>query len=147
MKTIIYSLLTVVLLLPLSVHAQQTIRVQLIGTWVFDYNASFAKMDSKVKAKFDTFSQEHRSRIESAYRGRKININSDGSYSQVLADGTQFIGTWVLNTNNQTLEITNLRGNMREQKIKELTHNALILKPKGIGNAQIIFTELHYTKL
>lgn len=147
MKTIIYSLLIGVLLLPLSVHAQQTIRVQLIGTWVFDYNASFAKMESKVKAKFDAISQERRSRIENAYRGRKININSDGSYLQVLADGRQIIGTWVLNSKNQTLEITNLRGQMQEQKIKELTHTALTLKPKGIGKGQMILTELHYTKL
>lgn len=147
MKTIIYSLLLLILLLPLSVHAQQTNRRQLIGTWVFDYTTSFANMNSKLKEKFDTFPQEHRSQIESAYRGRKININSDGSYSQLLSNGKQIVGKWVLNSKNQTIEITDSQGRVREQKIKELTQTSLVLKPKGIDKAQMIFAEQHFTKL
>jgi Lipocalin-like domain len=147
MKTIIYSLLLVAFLAPFSGNAQQAEKEKLLGSWVFDYNASFEKMEPTVKAELDTISQERRSRIENVYRGRKITITSDGSYLQQLSNGHQFKGTWVLNSKNQTLEITDTAGRTQEQKITELTSTTLILKPKGISHGQMIVKELHFTKL
>ena len=147
MKTIIYSLLLVALLAPLSGKAQQAEKEKLISSWVFDHNAYFEKMEPSVKAELDTISQERRSRIENVYRGRKITINSDGSYLQQLSNGHQFKSTWVLNSKNQTLEITDTAGRTQEQKIKELTQTSLTLIPKGISRGQMIVKELHFSKL
>ena len=104
--------------LPLTSKAQNISQEQLTGTWVFNYDASFAKIEAKVKARYDSMLELNKARIVSAYKGRKISFNTDGSYLQTLSDGRKATGTWILNTDTKTIEITDPKGRVHSQKIK-----------------------------
>lgn len=149
MKTIIYSILLLVFLVPLSSNAQEqkTIEEPLVGSWLFNNQSSFAKMESKIKAKYDSISTERKQRIESFYTGRKMHFKADGSFEQTLPDGRKSTGTWILNTQTGSIEVTASNGRVHLQKILKLTQTKLVVQPKGINRGIMILPELHFTKL
>lgn len=147
MKTILYSVLFMALSLPLAIEAQQITSEQIIGTWLFNYDASFAKMEAKVKSQYDSISVERKTKIDNSYKGRTLIFNADGSIVQNLSDGRTAKGTWVYNDKTKNIEITNPKGLVYYQKVKSFTSTSLVLEAKAIGSNQPIISEMHFTKI
>lgn len=138
-----------VLLLVFSclVMTAQTKKEQLVGTWIFNYDASYKKMEQPLKVIYDEITQKQRLAIENNYRDRKAIFAADGSYKQILSDGRASIGRWELNKNNTVMEITDTNGNKYIQKIKVLTDTELILEPENSGNSKMFLKEWYFIKI
>ncbi len=119
----------------------------LIGTWIFNYDASFEKMDARSKAKYNSMEEPQRIRIDNAYKNRQITFGEDGTYKQVLGDGRISLGTWSIYNNGNDIIIKNPEGQTYIQKIKSLTVSELILKPKSYGNGKILINEWNFSKI
>lgn len=147
MKPHRYKAFLFVLVLMASINLQsQTLQGELTGTWVFDYDTSFSKIEAPVKARLDSMPQAQRLRIENTYKERTITFKPNGDYVQILSDGRKTTGAWILNHGTNSISITSSRGNTQELKIKTLTSTALILKPSEVGEIKGMVPEWHYIK-
>jgi len=118
----------------------------LVGTWSFNYEDSFKKMEPSATKGYSRMPQARQQTIEKSYKGRKITFNADGNYLQVLADGRKATGRWTLIKNDKSIEITDPNGNKYLQRIEEITSTALVLKPENLGTSKMFISEWHYTK-
>lgn len=129
-----------------TVISAQTTQEQLIGTWVFNYDASFAKIDSNAKTHLDKMDISRKERLENAYKGRTITFGADGSYLQQLADGRKVFGTWVLSGNGKDILVKNPEGKELNLKIKTLNSTSLILNPNDLGKGKSMLSDWHFSK-
>lgn len=139
-------ILLIVFVLPIKVFSQSN-QEQLLGTWVFDYDASFAKMDSISKAHYNRMDANRKTQMEKAYKGRAMTFGNDGSYVQQSIDGHKIVASWVLSDNSKDIVVTNPEGKELRLKIKKIGANFLVLNPvetNTVGKAMI--SELHFTK-
>lgn len=149
MKTYYYMALVVLICMSFpekSLGQNQSTASLLIGTWTFNYEDSFKKMESLATKRYDSMPQARQLTIQKSYKGRKIIFSADGNYLQVLADGRKATGTWALIKNDKSIEITDTKGNKYIQKIKEITNTTLVLKPENIGTSKMFISEWNYTK-
>lgn len=127
--------------------AQETsVKQQLAGSWIFDYNASMNKMEDASKRKLDNMTTDFKNRVENNYKGRIITFKENGDYEQVLANGHRAIGTWKLSKNQRTVLITDPDGMLHKQKIKSLSDGQLVLKPMLEGEAKMLISEWNFIK-
>lgn len=146
MKNIFKSISLLLLVLNCLTLTAQTKREQLVGTWVFDYEVSIAKMDDKAKKYYDIMQEVSKSRFEKSFKDRKLSFNADGSFLQQTADGRSIIGTWVLSSDHQNIIMTNQQGSILDLKIKTLSASLLVLKPKNNGKGQKMLSEWDFIK-
>ena len=150
MKKQYYIILALLICMSLSQKAlgqnQSTTTSLLVGTWTFNYEDSFKKMDPSATKRYSSMPQSQQLTIEKSYKGRKITFSADGNYLQVLADGRKATGTWALIKNDKSIEITDPKGNKYIQKIKEITNTTLVLKPENSGTSKMFISEWNYTK-
>ncbi|WP_394974038.1 hypothetical protein [uncultured Croceitalea sp.] len=96
-KTIYYPLFVLFILLNSNlVVAQQTNAEKIVGSWVFEAEASFSSMNKKA-SDFMNKNPQLKLQIQSAYIGKTITFLSNGNYSQTLGDGAKSSGQWKLN--------------------------------------------------
>lgn len=139
-------ILLIVFVLPIKVFSQGN-QEQLLGTWVFDYDASFAKMDSISKAHYNRMDANRKTQMKKAYKGRVMTFGIDGSYVQQSIDGHKIVASWVLGDNSKDIVVTNPAGKELRLKIKKIGANFLVLNPvetNPVGRAMI--SELHFIK-
>ena len=125
--------------------AQNNITETLTGQWLFNEQASFAKIDAASRAHLDSLPQL-KAQFELAYRGKKILFEADGDYGVLLADGRSAGGSWTLGSNNRIL-ITDPMGKVYPHRLARLTATELILIPETEEGLKSMLTELHYIKL
>lgn len=147
MKNIVKTIGVLLLVFNCFALSAQIQKEQLVGTWVFNYDVSFKKMEQPLKVIYDDITQEQRLTIEKNYRDRKAIFAADGSYKQILSDGRESIGRWELNKNNTVVEITDPNGNKYIQKIKILTDTELILEPENSGDSKMFLKEWSFIKI
>ena len=145
MKTI-YTFLTLIFLTFVQTSNAQTTEEQIIGTWIFNYETSFSTMEDEVKTQYNAMPEQERVKMESAYRGRKITLDSNKNFTQILANGIKSLGMWVL-TDTDYLKITTPTGIVFTYKIKTLTPTTLNLILDSDSGVKALIPDLHFTKL
>lgn len=121
-------------------------KATLVGTWLFDEQHSFTKIDSDAKKQMDTI-PTLRIQLESIYRGRKVVFGQDGSFSILLVDGRSATGNWTL-TNDDILLMEDSQGNTMARPLGQLSKTKMVLlNPYTEGGEKPLMSEIHYTKL
>jgi len=128
-----------------SIQAQESTAQQLVGTWLFDEQSSFATIDPVYKMQMDSLPQ-FKSQLESAYRGRKIIFGADNSYTTLLADGRQASGTWSLDVNNK-IRVLDPVGNAYLYELAQFNGTHMVLIPITQGNTKSTIAQWHFVKL
>ena len=124
----------------------QNNQTELVGTWIFDYEASITKMESKAKALFGKMKETQKNHLESLYIGRVMSFTTDGNFSQQISESKTTTGTWTLNKNNKKLELSNAKGKKLTLKISMLNTTSLVLKLIETGNRRALISEWHFKK-
>ncbi len=124
----------------------QTQQAQITGSWILNYQATLQKVSPTGKAHLDTIPAVQREKIEDIYEGRKMELNANGRFKQILANGHSVEGTWSIMNNGNRLQVTDLNGRVHIQDIINLTHDTLVLRPDKAIERKLIMPELHYTK-
>lgn len=118
----------------------------LVGTWTLDYDATFAKRESRMKALMDTIPQSQRSSIEDSYKGRTMSFGSDGGFRLSFPDGRNMEGTWSLDQGRMTLLVTDPSKQIHVHWIKELKERVMVLRLEDSGGSKLFVKELYFVK-
>jgi len=137
--------LLLLLLVSVSISAQEDPASQLVGTWLLDDQASFSSMDSETQARMDSIPQLH-NQLLSSYKGRKAFFGSDGTYTVTLSDGRSVSGSWQL-ISTEELQFTDPGGNTTYQRIGGLNATHMVLIPIDTGDFKSVIRQWHYVKL
>ena len=142
------------LFLVLALGIIQTIKAQdsndsttfLIGTWIFDYDQSVSNLTAEKKETLQSYPAEVKIAIEGAYRNRKLTFNIDGTYSQLIEDGSVTSGIWHYDASQQVLQMTNTEGTLLAVQVIKNTNSSLILTPIELGERTILINNWYFTK-
>ena len=129
MKFKLFYWLLAFIALPLGVFSQN-INEDILGCWVVDYDKSIMAMSNKAKDFMERLPQEGRNNIKTMNEGRRLLLNSDGSFLIKLANGQKSSGTWELE-GQEYLKLISLKGREKLFLIKELKTNVLVIENQG----------------
>ena len=119
----------------------------LIGTWIFDYDQSVSNLTEEKKETLQNYPAEVKIAIEGAYRNRKLTFNIDGTYSQLIEDGSVTSGIWYYDASQQVLQMTNTEGLLLGVQVTENADGSLLLTPIEEGESTLLINNWHFTKL
>ena len=135
----------------ISVNAQnntnKSTKDLLVGSWVFDLEASKPNMELKVKTMIEK-NQAAYSRLEKDYRGRRLTFSTDGRFLLQLADGRQTQGSWELYKVNgvEIVKLTSLQNHVQNLSIQMLSNQSLVVKQEHNGKGAPVFSKWYFTK-
>ena len=135
----------------ISVNAQnntnKSTKDLLVGSWVFDLEASKPNMELKVKTMIEK-NQAAYSRLEKDYRGRRLTFSTDGRFLLQLADGRQTQGSWELYKVNgvEIVKLTSLQNHVQNLSIQMLSNQSLVVKQEQNGKGAPVFSKWYFTK-
>ncbi|WP_298538041.1 lipocalin family protein [uncultured Algibacter sp.] len=124
MKPIRFTVL-LCLFLGMQLSAQSS---QLVGTWLFDYQASYNGLSQEKKTVIDDLQESIGSSLEEQYSNCKLEIRADGTYTQILQMGKEEEGVWAYDSTKNLMVLTNTSSSSQKQQIKQLTGNTLHLE-------------------
>src|SRR5690606_6559997 len=116
------------------------------GSWVLDYNATFAKMERQMRTLLDTIPRAQRTGIENSYRGRTMVFGLGGNFKMLFLDGREVGGSWSVEQNGNLLVLTDPNGKRYPHKVKGLTANGMVLRVEDSGEAKLFVKELYFIK-
>ncbi|WP_140487076.1 hypothetical protein [Flavobacterium sp. GSA192] len=131
-----------------SVSRAQTQNDQLIGTWIFDFNASVFNMEEKAKAIIQKLPAVQE-KLEKSYKNRQITFGVDGHYTLYLSDGRQTNGIWTFDstaTRNNTIDLITSENQIQKFIVLFISTDKLILKPQDDSNGKPMFSQWYFTK-
>lgn len=119
---------------------------KLYGSWSFDYESSFKRMDEETKVHFEVMDESKQVLLKNAYQGRQLVFNPDKTFVQVDGSGEQYGGRWEYNTEDRIVRFIYEDGMIYPVSIVENTGSNLILRPQDINASKPLFHEWYYTK-
>ncbi len=143
MKSLLYTFFFFVAFASFSAQGQTTSQ-DLLGSWTFNYDESFTKMEHKSKSLLNRMSDIQKQRLESLYRNRVVQFQADGTYVQILSDGRTINRQWRIVNGQLIIEDGN--GNSDAMDIIKVDSSTLILKPKNKGQAKALIDKWHFVK-
>lgn len=141
-------MLVVIFFISMTGFSQETtVAQQVSGSWTIDYDLMIKSLKGSSKSNLESMDQERKTRILSAYKGRKVTYSADGSYYQLLADGRDVSGTWQLIENDSQIEVTGPDGKTKlYQEIIKLSDDRLILRPIVEADKTMTIPTWYFTK-
>lgn len=120
---------------------------QLVGTWIFDYEASLQSISEKSKDDYPKMDATRQSKVSARYKNSEVTFNMDGTYSQVLLNGRTYLATWIINDDNN-LKVIYSKDRVALFMIENIGIDNLELNQiRGRGRAaNVLFTDWFFTK-
>lgn len=124
--------------------SQTTGSNSIIGSWQFDGKSSFAEVSEEANAILDA-NPHFRTKMQSIYVGKTIVFFPDGTYSQVLGNGTRTTGTW--STKENQLTITTSDGASFLFTYRAALNKLLITTTESGQESKSLMQNQYYTKI
>lgn len=135
MKNIFRSIVFILILMSVSVNAQNNVKKKteelLIGTWAFDFNKSTDSISSNSKKMYARLNNQIQTNIKKSYSQRKLSFLANGQLILELAPGTQRRGIWKLLKDQKSLYIKMENGRELNQTIEKISASSLSLNLGG----------------
>jgi hypothetical protein len=129
-----------------AIYAQND-KSTLIGTWGFDYEQSFSKMENQMQSKYNSLPDEQKIAIGNSYRNRQFMFNENGNFQAIGGSGNVITGTWEIVEDN-LLHLITETGQEFWFKVKQTKNNQLVLKSNNTDlQPHLLLKELYYKKI
>jgi hypothetical protein len=119
----------------------------LIGTWVFDLEASKPDMEVNAKIMIEKNLSAH-NRLIKDYKGRQLTFTKEGHFLLHLADGRETQGIWEVYEVNgiDIVKLTSSQSHIQNLSILMISNQSLIVKQEHNGKGTPVFPKWYFLK-
>lgn len=143
-KKVLYSFLFFVVLTTNFVQSQTKNTNTIVGSWIFNNEASFSNLDKKASDFMDE-NPELKLQIQASYSGKLITFLANGVYSQTLGNGIKSSGNWEIKENSMLIKAPD--GTVFKYSFKLSNTSLLLTTPQEQGKSISIVPNQYFTKI